>query len=42
MAIDQQHRYSNEAGRTNKDIDDDFKFNKPFRLHGLLKNITAM
>ena len=35
MALDPQHRYSNESERANKDIYDDFKLKKPFGLHGL-------
>ena len=39
MAIDTQHRYSNESERANEDICDDFKMEKPFGLHGFYKRI---
>ena len=29
MAVDSQHRYSNESERANEDIYDDFKLKKP-------------
>ena len=35
MAVDPQHRYSNEAEIANWDIYDGFKLKKPFGLHGL-------
>ena len=34
MAIDPEHRYSNEAERANQGIYDDFKLKKLFGLHG--------
>ena len=34
--------YSNEADRTYQDIYDDFKMKKPFSLHGLNKNNSAL
>ena len=36
MAVDTQHRYSNEAERAN--IYDNFELKKPFCPHGLYKN----
>ena len=43
MAVDRQHRYSNEAERATKlDIYDDFKLKKPSGIHGLHKNIPAL
>ena len=38
MAVDSWHRYLNEYEKANKDIYDDFKWKKPFGLHGLYKN----
>ena len=35
MAVDPKHRYSNEAERTDEDIDDDFKLKKSFVPQGL-------
>ena len=34
--------YSNEAEKTNEDINDYFKLKKPFDLHGLYTNIAAL
>ena len=34
--------YSNESERANEDIYNDFKLKKPFGLHGLLNNISAL
>ena len=42
MAVEQWHRYLNEAERHNWDIYDDFKLKKPFDLQGLYKNISAL
>ena len=42
MDVDPQHRYLNEAERANKAIYDDFKLKKPFGLHGLHTNISAL
>ena len=42
MAVDPYHRYSNEAERANEDIYDDFKLKKPFGLHGLCKDNSAL
>ena len=36
MAVNLQHRYSNEA------IYHDFKLKKPFSLHGLFKHNSAL
>ena len=41
MAVDTQHKYSNEPERANQDIYDDFKLKKPFILHRLSKNMSA-
>ena len=41
MAVDSQHKYSNEAEWANKYIYDDFKLKKPFGIHGLYKNILS-
>ena len=38
MAADPWNRYSNEAERAKKEIQD-FKLKKPFGLHSLYKNI---
>ena len=37
MAVDPQHKYSNESEGTTQDIYDDFISKKPFGLHGLEK-----
>ena len=42
MAVDPQHRYSNEAERANYVIYNDFKLKKPFGLHGLYKKILTL
>ena len=42
MAVDLYHRYSNESERANGDIYDDFKYTKPFGLHGLYESISAL
>ena len=42
MAVDTEHRYSNEAERANWDIYDDFKSKIPFGLHVFYINISAL
>ena len=42
MALDPYHRYSNEPERANSDIFDDLKLEKPFGLHDLDKNNSAL
>ena len=41
MAVDPQHRYSNESEMANEDIYDDFKLKKPFSSHGFCEIISA-
>ena len=42
MAVDPQHRYSNESERLNEDIYDDFKMKKPLDLHELYKKNSTL
>ena len=41
MAVDPPHRYSNEAERSNKDINNDFN-KKKLCSYGLHKNISSL
>ena len=41
MAVNPYHRYSNEAGRADQDIYDDFKLRKTFGLYDY-ENISAL
>ena len=43
MAVDSQHRNSNESERSNRCIYDDFKLKKPhFGFHDLYKNMSEL
>ena len=42
MAVDPQHRYLNETRRADSDIYADFKLQKPFSIHGLYNNNSAL
>ena len=41
MAVDPQHRYSNESERAIEDIYDNLKLKNPFELHCLYKLINC-
>ena len=42
MAVDPLRRYSNKSEKANWDINDDLQLKKPFGLHGLYKNNSAL
>ena len=42
QAVEPRHRYSNVSERGEKNIYDDFKLKKSFRLHGLYKILSAL